>query len=242
MEGYRTGDKKVQVEELDERDLDGRRVFGFRVISTGQVQTLWGDAKTGQPVRVESTYLGPPRSEVVMSDFEFDKPLDESLFSVEPPADYKTFTVPIDAAPPTEQDLVASLRRLSDALEGAFPTNLDTPGIAGAFGRLFKGKDTTQEEMMTEGAKIARGLQFAMLLPTTADAHYAGKEIKRDSPRAPIFWYRPAEAGKWRVIYNNLTVEDADAPPEVPDAIRMVDQLEKPASSEEQKQESNPPQ
>jgi outer membrane lipoprotein-sorting protein len=244
---YRAGDKKAQVEELGEKDLDGRRVFGFRLVATGLTQTLWGDVATGHVVRIESTANGPPKSEVVMLDFEFDIPLDESLFSVDPPADYQSFTVPIDAAPPSEEDFLTSLRRLSDALDGQLPSSLDTPGIAIAFAKLLKnkmpkGSDDMTKEMMAEGVAIGRGLQFAMMLPPDADAHYAGKGVKRDGPKTPIFWFKPIGAAQFRVIYSDLSAGDADAAPEVPGAIRMVDQFRKSDPKKEPAPKNDQPQ
>ena len=100
---------------------------------------------------------------------------------------------------------------------------------------------------MTEGVTIGRGLQFAMLLPVDADAHYAGKDVKRDGPRKPIFWYRQTDTNKFRVIYSDLTADVADTAPEVPGAIRMVDQLkaappakEKPADGKNEGPSSQP--
>jgi outer membrane lipoprotein-sorting protein len=231
---YRTGDKKGQLEELGEKELDGRRVFGFRLVATGYTQTLWGDATTGRLLRVESTYNGPPKTVVVMSDFEFDVTLEESLFSIDPPADYKSFSVPIDATPPSEDDFITALRRLSEALDGQFPSSLDTPGIAIAFAKLLKNKNTEDmtQEMMTEGVTIGRGLQFVTMLPPAADAHYAGKGIKRDGPKLPILWYKPTGADHFRVVYSDLSASDCDTAPEIPGAIRMVDQFKKASTSE----------
>ena len=48
-----------------------------------------------------------------------------------------------------------------------------------------------------------------MLLPEAADAHYAGKGVKRDAKDRPIFWYQPEGAKKYRVIYADLAAGDA---------------------------------
>jgi outer membrane lipoprotein-sorting protein len=225
LDEYRKN-KTGQLDELAEKDIDGRRAFGFRLSAGGFVQTLWGDVATGRLIRIESTYNGPPKMEVVMSDIEFDVPLEVSLFAIEPPAGYKTTTIPIDAAPPTEQDFIASLRRLSDATDGEFPASLDTPGIAGAMVKLLKGKES--QELMTEGVALGRGLQFAVSQPADADAHYAGKGVKRTSERAPIFWYKPAGSQKYRVVWSDLTAGESDKAPDVPGAIRLNEDLTKP--------------
>jgi hypothetical protein len=161
-----------------------------------------------------------------MSDIEFDVPLDESLFTVDPPEAYKTTTIPIDATPATEQDFIASLRRLTDASDGEFPASLDGPGIAGAMVKLLKGKD--QKELMTEGVAVGRGLTFAISQPTDADAHYAGKGMKRTSAKAPIFWYKPAGSEKYRIVFSDLSTGEADKAPDAPGAIRLNEDLTKP--------------
>ena len=58
--------------------------------------SLWGDPKTGLPVRIEMTMAMMPNVKITMSDFEFNVDMDESLFSVEPPAGYEVHPGPHD--------------------------------------------------------------------------------------------------------------------------------------------------
>jgi hypothetical protein len=225
LDDYRKN-KTGQLLELPEKQIDGRQAFGFKFSAGGVVQTMWGDTATGRLIRIESTFIGPPKTEVIMSDFEFDVNLEPSLFLLDPPAGYKTTTIPIDAAPPTEQDFIAALRRLTDATDGELPASLDTPGIAGAMVKLLKGK--ADVELMTEGVAIGRGLQFAVTRPAEADAHYAGKGVKRSSPKAPIFWYKPTGSAKYHVVFSDLSTGEADKAPDVPGAIRLNPDLTKP--------------
>jgi len=109
---------------------------------------------------------------------------------------------------------------------GEFPDTLDTAGItkliikyATSHGKDFS--DETVQKLMKESIKIGRGFQFAMELPESADAHYAGKGVKRDAKDRPIFWYRPAGAKQYRVLYADLTFRDAEKPPQVAGAIRI---------------------
>ena len=62
------------------------------------------------------------------------------------------------------------------------------------------------------------GLTFVSGLPPEADVHYAGKGVLLGAAEKPIFWYRPKGAKKYRVIYADLSVREADAPPKVPNA------------------------
>ena len=218
--------KDNQYQRLGEKEIDGKRTLGFRYDSPVASVTLWGDPKTGTPVRIENLWSGIPRTEVVMSHFEINIDLKESLFDATPPPDYKVQSIDADASEPREQDLLQAFKACSDMGAGEFPDTLDTAGItkliikyATSHGKDFS--DETVQKLMKESIKIGRGFQFAMELPESADAHYAGKGVKRDAKDRPIFWYRPAGAKQYRVLYADLTFRDAEKPPQVAGAIRI---------------------
>jgi hypothetical protein len=86
--------------KLPEQIIDGKQTVGFQIEQKQDDQshhvtsrtTYWIDTETKLPVRIE--YLRTDNAELglgfntVMKDFVFDAPLDESLFSFTPPADY----------------------------------------------------------------------------------------------------------------------------------------------------------
>jgi hypothetical protein len=89
---------------------------------------------------------------------------------------------------------------------------------------LARGKAPSDEEtteLMKQSVTIGRGVQFVLQLPASADAHYAGKGVKRDAKDTPIFWYKSEGAKKYRVIYANLSIHDADTAPQVAGAVRI---------------------
>jgi hypothetical protein len=69
-------------------------------------------------------------------------------------------------------------------------------------------------------------------LPATADAHYAGKGVRRDAPDTPIFWYKPEGKQAYRVLDADLSVRDAQQAPQVPGAVPLHEPAE-PAAPEE---------
>ena len=84
-------------------------------------------------------------------------------------------------------------------------------------------KNASQKAMKAFDAKwtdvymiITRGLGFVVELSREADAHYAGKGVSLGAPGTPIFWYRPKDAKKYRVIYADLSVRETETPPNVP--------------------------
>ncbi len=220
-------------EPLGEKVIDGRRLVGYRLTGHGMICDLWGDPKTGMPVRIENSAPSNPNMKpMICSDFVFDADLDESLFSLEPPAGYKVQKQTVDVSPAEEKDLIETLRRYAQLRGGALPDQLDVV----AFTKLFqedwakshpmKGGSPSEEERQEQlngMLKFARGLSFAFeQLPREADAHYAGKGVKVGAADTPVFWYRPGDAKKYRIIYADLSVREADTAPSVPNAQPVV--------------------
>ena len=89
-----------EAERLPEQTLDDRKVVGFRTVESNErpggvdswTRTYWVDAESNLPVQVEVTFTSTQptmgHSKWVLSDIVFDEPLDESLFSTEPPEGY----------------------------------------------------------------------------------------------------------------------------------------------------------
>ena len=213
--------------------IDGRRLVGYRLTGHGMICDLWGDPKTGMPVRIENSAPSNPNMKpMICSDFVFDADLDESLFSLEPPAGYKVQKQTVDVSPAEEKDLIETLRRYAQLRGGALPDQLDVV----AFTKLFQ-EDWAKSHPMKDGSpseeerqeqlngmlKFIRGISFAFeQLPREADAHYAGKGVKVGAADTPVFWYRPGDAKKYRIIDADLSVREADTAPSVPNAQPVV--------------------
>lgn len=219
-------------ESLGEKTIDGRRLVGFRLTGHGLIWELWGDPKTGMPVRIESRAPANPNVKpMIYSDFVFDADLDASLFSMEPPAGYKVQKQSVDVSPPEEKDLLESLRRYAQLNAGSLPDQLDIM----AFMKLFQEdwdkshpktadpSEAERQELLAAMMKMVRGLGFAFeQLPREADAHYAGKGIKLGTADTPVFWYRAGDAKKYRIISADLSVREADTAPNVPNAQPVI--------------------
>jgi hypothetical protein len=76
---------------LPGKKIAGKDVLGFVVKVQGQDLTVWADARTKLPVRVEAHGKDEKgkTAEVIIDEFVFDKELDARLFSFEPPAGYQ---------------------------------------------------------------------------------------------------------------------------------------------------------
>jgi hypothetical protein len=73
---------------------------------------------------------------------------------------------------------------------------------------------------------IQPGVDFIASLPPQSDPHYAGWGVSLGAADRPIFWYRPEGSTKYRVIYADLSVHDADAAPDVPGGPPLQDLID----------------
>jgi outer membrane lipoprotein-sorting protein len=217
--------KDDQFKPIGEKEIDGRRAIGFRYESPLQTTTLWGDPATGMPVLIEESMRGVANFDATMSHFVLNDDLKPELFDMTPPEGYKVQTLSVDASTPTEETLIETLDASADANEDRFLDNLDMGSLMLAL--VFKqgqpDPKASGEKQINRATSLGRGIIFAMMLPESADAHYAGKGVKRDQPDRPIFWYKPEGGEKYRVIYADLSVKEAGRAPEIAGAVRMVD-------------------
>ena len=96
------GSGPKDVEFLPDKTLDGRLAHGFSKRVEGIDITVWADAETCLPVLMEIRYGGGARQFfVTMSNFEFDVPLDPSLFSMAIPEGYTVEERSTNMSPPT---------------------------------------------------------------------------------------------------------------------------------------------
>jgi hypothetical protein len=212
---------------LGEKEIDGHRALGFRHASPTNTTTLWGDPETGLPVLVEVEMRGITNADATMSHFKLNEDLKPELFDMTPPADYTVQTLSFDASKPTEAALIEMLEKSSDLNEGKFLDILDQQGLLALITQMkppdeIDEKNLLPPKLLDLSIKLARGMQFAWELPESADAHYAGKGVKRGEPDRPIFWYKPEGKDQYRVIFADLSVKEVAKAPEVAGAAALL--------------------
>ena len=221
------GEASLKREPLGQKQIDGRKTIGFRLKTPDREMTIWGDPKTNLPIQVEMTLALLPDTKVTMTHFEFDVELDETLFAVKPPDGYNVQQIEVSAAAATEPDLIATLKLLSDHNKGRFPDAFDNGAVASvvtdwAIRNNPVQPGSAQMAKLTElSLALNRGMAFAVALPVESKARYAGKGIKRDDKTAPVFWYQPAGASDYRVIYADLSVKAQKVAPESPNSVTV---------------------
>jgi outer membrane lipoprotein-sorting protein len=226
------------VEELGLQTMNGKEVKGFR-LKGNPAYTCWIDPKSGEPIKVEIKQhvpdftnpegKGEKNMELVMSDFQFDVPLEESMFSLTPPEGYKLQEMSMDLSNTNEKDVVELLRRYADMENGPFPDSLTDQSVILKITlepmRRLEKKTKTQTDEKAAEKEMMKTLQEAgevsgrmsKFLLENPGWKYAGKGIKLGDAQTPIFWYVPKNSKQGRVIYGDLSVRDVPADQLPPD-------------------------
>ena len=201
-------------EELGTSEIDGRMLQGFRVTEEDVINTVWIDPQTRDLVRVETEFINAPGMNMVMTDFQFDVELDDSLFSLTPPEDYTRLEVQADVSAVAEQDMIEFLRAWSSwTTDNTFPPTLNPMELQKVSmemeqrGEFGKG-ETTDQQRKQDAMTMYRGIMFLTQLPADSNWRYAGEGVKLGNSGTAIFWYRPQGSDSYRVIYGDLSVQD----------------------------------
>ncbi len=199
-----------EAEKIGEKEIDGQKVVGF----LARDLTIWADAETGLPVRIEGQ---SPQLSVIYKNFQFNIPAEEleQLVSMEIPDGYELVESKgneFDMGTPTEQDLVECLRIWAELLlDGNFPEKIGmtefTKMLPQVEAKLAE-SITSAEEGTQKGMTLGKGMLFHMKLK---DKHYAGSGVKVGEADKAVFWYLPDGADTYRVIYGDLSVKDVAA-------------------------------
>jgi outer membrane lipoprotein-sorting protein len=233
-----------KAENLGQKTIDGKQANGFRYNDENKTVTFWTDIDSGLPIKAEiqmklsnikaMNSIGVKTMDMVLSDFQFDVPLDESLFSLTPPEGYKLQEMNMDVSDASEKDVIDALRILADMEDGAFPDTLDGMTLAvkvssnlGKMSALDRQKNKTpngemsaeMRNKMTEIGSIVRKLSIYM--EKNPGWKYAGKGVKLGDAQTPIFWYVPKDSKQGRVIYGDLSVRDVPIDKFPPDPMEI---------------------
>lgn len=206
------GRSDLPVTNLGRQTIDGRDVLGLEVREANTQLTIWADAKTTLPVRIE---VRQGESVTILKNIEFDVPIEDSLVSMDVPPGYTLHETTLDMRQFSEQDFVESLRLWAQlVLDGKFPESLrleDLMGQMRQIGEKIERLDVPGEEKMQLGMKLWRGYTFFHVVAHAGAYHYAGQGVRLGETERPIFWYQPKGSATWRVIYADLSVRDVAA-------------------------------
>jgi outer membrane lipoprotein-sorting protein len=190
---------------------------GFHVEADGLAWTVWVDPERKMPLMMETTmHFQDQDIPSIMSDFQIDPKLDDSLFRLEPPQGYtlRKIDAPIAIG---EQALVNLLRVYAEKSGGVFPPK---PLDREAFQKQFpaeKFKDAADPRLVLVVQSLAASFAFLQFeLKNTYG--YKAEGVKLGDADKVLFWYRKKGAEKYRAIFGDLHADDvtADRLPEKP--------------------------
>ncbi|MEN6575087.1 MAG: zf-HC2 domain-containing protein [Phycisphaerales bacterium] len=205
---------------LGSKEIDGRMLDGFEVREDDATTRVWIDPRTGQLVRAEVGFAAAPGMNMILSDFQFDAPLEDSFFSLEPPEGYTPVEVSADVSQVAERDFVEFLRLWSNwTVDASFPPTVNGPDIARIAVQMARERKFVGPYAPAYGAEcqpqvMYQGMVFIGRLPG-GTWRYAGQNVSFGDPATPIFWYQPEGSPTCRVIYADLHVADV-APQDLP--------------------------
>ncbi len=199
----------LPVKHLDRQTIDGRDVLGLEVREDNTQLTIWADARTTLPIRIE---VQQGQSSTILKNIEFDVPVEDSLVSMDVPAGYTLHETTLDMRQFSEQDFIESLRLWAQlVLDGKFPTDLrleDLMGQMRQIGEKIDRLDVPGEEKMQLGLKLWRGYTFFHVVAHNGAYRYTGQGARLGEAGRPVFWYQPQGSATWRVIYADLSARD----------------------------------
>jgi len=198
------------IENLGEQIIDGHKAIGFKGGNSNEEVTIWADAKTLLPIRI-NLRIGQMYS--ILKNFELDAPVDESLLSMDVPAGYTLKDAQFDLGNSTEQDFVESLRVWAKVLgDGTFPDAIGTESAmkdVAILGQKLGEMNLSEEEATQMGIAFGKGTLFHQIIDGRGDDwKYVGAGVKLGDAGKAVFWYQPQGSQTYRVIYGDLTVKD----------------------------------
>jgi hypothetical protein len=205
-------DNKDNYRKLGLLEIDGQKAIGFEAGNANEKALIYANPETALPIRIEIT-LG--KMFAILKNFQFDIPVDASLFSMVVPDGYFVPKAAIDLTGASEDDFLECLRFWAERLNnGVFPDSISSQ-IAmrqiASLGQKFSQMNITEQEATQMGQSFGKGIIFIQLLETRNEGKYVGAGVKFGDKNRAIFWYKPEGSANYRVIYGDLHVEDVSA-------------------------------
>lgn len=209
---------------LGREEIGGRETLKYQCDNPAAYYVVWLDAEDKLPVKVEMSATADDEGAygtIIMTDFQWNVPVDESQFTFAVPEGYQVDVHKLDLGNTTDKDLITMLRFYVRLNDDTFPDQLNAMTIAGV-GRLLKKPGLSPEENkayarqrlayaydrpelanMTDeehrrralelGMPIARGGIFLAQIQETDEWHYFGKGVKLGEADRIVAWWAPKE-------------------------------------------------
>ncbi|MCF7975584.1 MAG: zf-HC2 domain-containing protein [Phycisphaerae bacterium] len=224
-------------EKIGRSKITGIQVEGFRTTDPsfsgalgGKTNiTLWVDSRTRLPVQMDMDMdmsMGAERTmhiKGIMTDFQWDVPVDTSVFEPVIPDDYTSLaSSPIKMPEMTEETAIVGLKQYLD-YAGQYPEDLSLMRVMSGMGKLMDSntpaskalkqsiKGLNQNDMTKAMMDMMMPIQatvgfYARLAQEKKDPAYYGDIVTPDQPDLILMRWQ-IEDGQYRVIFSDLTAE-----------------------------------
>jgi outer membrane lipoprotein-sorting protein len=201
-------------ENLGMQKVEGRLAQGFHKPHKFNDFTIWVDPETGLPVYVE-VRQDPVARTLIMSDFEWDIDLDESLFSTTAPEGYTVHEKVVRAGVhPMEEHLVEGLRTVAILQDGVFPSATDFRELQQGLDRYVEriGSSASEEEIESLRTSVRLAMKYIEQLLKrfyeVRELRYVGDGVELGDAESPVIWWLFRGLDTYRVVYGDLSVRD----------------------------------
>jgi outer membrane lipoprotein-sorting protein len=209
-------------QDLGLEDIDGHHARKYLVENMGMSFTVWADAQTGLPIRIEiATRIDDGPVTETLSNFVLNPVIPSNAFSMDIPHDYTVREIQVDVPDVKngEKTIVAALRGYADRTGGNFPTKINdltemlkiikARTVASATG-------ATTQPIMPSNENMKWIVQYSSIPPFLAtlsksDWGYLGAGKTTADKESVIFWYKSSRG--YRGVYGDLSVRDLPTMP-----------------------------
>jgi hypothetical protein len=153
---------------------------------------------------------------MVMSNFVWNEPIDESLFNMAPPEGYTVEDQTFDVAESSENNLVEAFKFWTEISNGQFPSKVSDfadPNIVKPMliKKFKKGNDPSQDlkDAMQAANKLLKALVFAQDQMVNDTWGYTGNGIRLGDANAPICSWKLQNPINYRILYGDLSIHDS---------------------------------
>jgi hypothetical protein len=177
------------------------------------VVQLWVDEANELPIKMTATGSsndGQATMALVMTDFQWDAPMDPTLLKPEIPDDYELLAQAQWETGREGEEIVEVLRLFVEFADGKYPTSLKTMTVAQAIAPALKKRFSERPgpELIARLMKVDRvGMMISTLEKQGLDPAYYGDRVSADASDAVLFRWR-VDSDTYRVVFGDLSQRD----------------------------------
>src|SRR5262249_34914804 len=146
------------------------RAKGFEIDTPRETTTVWADAASGEPVRIEILHKQerPGPQQEVLTNIKLNQPLDAAMFSTMPPEGYAVRTnAPLGLQAGPAAAVAKVLATYAKYMDGQFPKTLGKEGMEPMYQKLVQSGEVKSDELPKADDLLQLPAQAAMVAAVT---------------------------------------------------------------------------